>query len=106
VKGKEGDAIWVCVDCFYTHHGIFEEEEHGTPDKEPLSLIGDDVEVTSGVLEHDEDCPNIRDGKWVGESDETCEEIEFSHSACHGCGSTLGGSRHALTIWTDTEEVA
>jgi hypothetical protein len=28
-----------------------------------------------------------------------CEIMNFSRSSCDGCGSTLGGERHAFTVW-------
>ena len=36
---------------------------------------------------------------WDGTHDEPCEDIDFTWSSCDGCGSTLGGSRHAYTAW-------
>jgi hypothetical protein len=82
------------VDCWYAHHGIGDEGDV-IPDREPLSLIGDDVEVTAGIV-HGKDRPAHEDGE---ECD--CDYITFSWSPCGGCGSTLGGSRHALTVWLD-----
>lgn len=85
-------TYWVCVDCYETHHGV-REDWRPAPDREPLNLIPEDAEVTTGLLwgEHAEDCPNR------AECD--CEHDTFSWSPCDGCGSTLGGTRDALTVW-------
>ena len=50
---------------------------------------------------HDQDCPNINHetGEWLGNADCSCEEQEFSWRQCEVCGSTLGGTRHAVTYW-------
>ena len=98
---RESYPVWVCVDCYYVHHGIADDEP-SEPNVEPLSLIPQDADVTSGLVEeeHDDDCPNFdEDGEWLGAYDEPCERIEFSWSACEGCGSRLGGARFALTVW-------
>lgn len=39
---------------------------------------------------------------WEDDSDdhyENCERQDFSWSSCDGCGSTLGGTRHAYTVF-------
>ena len=36
-----------------------------------------------------------------GGHDEPCEDDEFSWIRCDGCASTLGGSRHAYTLWLE-----
>jgi hypothetical protein len=66
-----------------------------------LSLIDEGDEITTGLIreEHAEDCPNFDGDTWLGEHDEPCETRDFSWSSCDGCGSDLGGSRHALTLW-------
>jgi hypothetical protein len=89
-------TVWVCADCYLAHHGI-DDETDATPDCEPLSRIGDDVDVTAGMLseEHADDCDPSADD--YEECD--CETQSFSWSQCEGCGSQLGGERHALTLW-------
>lgn len=42
---------------------------------------------------HEEGCTND------GSEDCGCETREFSWSQCGTCGSTLGGSRHAVTLF-------
>jgi len=88
---------WVCVDCYFTHHGVFEVDAHGTPDREPLSLIDEAAEVTAGMVFDEHECGR-ENGEEIDECD--CERIEFSSSSCDGCGSHLAGSREALTVWT------
>lgn len=92
-------TVWVCVDCYETHHGVREAEE--APDCEPLALIPASAEVTAGLMaaEHADDCPNVTDGEWTGDAECECERTEFSWARCDGCGSTLGGAREALTVW-------
>lgn len=98
-------TIWVCVDCYETHHGV-REEWREPPDREPLCLLDESVVVvTAGRWPHEPDCPNVVDGEWVGEHDCDCERMEFSWSPCEGCGSTLGGAREALTITVVTADV-
>lgn len=89
-------VAWVCVDCYFVHHGIYESESGTTPTC-ALALISASDEITSGLVldEHEPDCPMRADQF----SECECEEIPFSSSPCEGCGSHLAGSRHALTIW-------
>ena|SRR5262247_1617336 len=37
------------------------------------------------------------------EHTEQCEQLGFSWSSCDMCGSSLGGDRHAATLWHETE---
>lgn len=104
VDNREPTLYWVCVDCHLDHHGLRESEEE--PDRPTLSLIPEDAEVTAGMLweEHEEECANRKAEEWVEECD--CERITFTWRSCDGCGSTLGGEREALTVWTLIEEAA
>lgn len=52
--------------------------------------------------EHADDCPNMRDGEWVGNTDCTCEDLGFSWSPCDVCRRPLGGSRHAVHYFSVT----
>lgn len=112
---KDTCTIWVCQDCIM-HHANGEcgschtDEGH---DREPMGLVdkpmsGYDM-VTMGRAweEHAEDCvfhglsgPNIS----TPESECDCETMTFSWSSCEGCGSTLGGERHAMTLWFDDDD--
>jgi len=94
---RESHTLWVCVDCLMAH--VAGETEPGS---DPWALVSDGADVTPGLLrsEHDCECPNFApDGTWLGVADEPCEAREFSWSACEGCGSPLGGSRYAFTVW-------
>lgn len=90
---------WVCQDCLLIlandddsgiEDGLAHRARMARYDPHNYYLI-----VIGG--EHDEDCPNMRDGEWVGDTDCNCETREFSRSTCDTCGTTLAGSRHAIT---------
>ncbi len=81
--------VWVCTDCYFTHHygahcedGQWFAGESDTPaDREPLGLLAD-FELADNT------------------DSETGEGMdEFSWSCCEGCGSTLGGSRNRLALF-------
>jgi hypothetical protein len=96
---REAFTYWVCVDCYTTHHGV-REDHYGEPDREPLALIGEDEEVTAGLLWEEHDCLNAVDiDPWAGPEECDCEHVTFSWTPCDGCGSQLGGAREALTVW-------
>jgi hypothetical protein len=84
----------VCTDCYFAHHyGVTEAQtKDGTryfagesdtfADREPLTL----------VAEYD-----LADNT----DSNTGEGLEdFSWSSCDGCGSTLGGARFRLALFT------
>lgn len=80
------DLIWVCIDC-YEHGG---NGECGPCDIAPLSLLGD-TDATLGMMPEEHDCAD------PASHDCECEIEHFSWRSCEGCGSALGGSRHAMT---------
>jgi len=93
---------WCCSDCLF----LFANGE--TPpelDEEATAAWLAEIDRKAEGLticlggEHDEDCPNMTDGQWTGETDCSCETQEFSWSSCDACGSHLGGSRHAVTYF-------
>ena len=93
-------TIWVCVDCFFEHHLPGENAEATGEEwcNYPDAKMGD---ITAGIL-----CDRADDDYHMCESaehSEECETISFSWSRCDACGSTLGGTRHAFTIWEDGE---
>jgi hypothetical protein len=95
-------TLWVCYDCMATDvNGEASDDPDSTPDREPWSLWSteDSSTVYLGLIdsEHAEDCPRREGDKMY--LDCSCEEMDFSWSACEGCGSTLGGSRHAFTYF-------
>lgn len=102
---QEHGTIWVCVDCYVTHaNGVSESLDPDAP--EPLSRIEDYETVTIGMIadEHEPECPAFEDGEFTGNECFGCEQREFSWQICDGCGSHLGGSRHALTVWWNDDE--
>ena len=104
---KDYATLWVCVDCLMTEASGELPEDRDERVPEPWSAIhpdDQDKHITPGLVfeEHLSDCPNFDEsGDYLGIDDEPCEEQEFSWSRCDGCGSTLGGSRHAYTMHLD-----
>lgn len=92
MTARETYTIWVCVDCMQHaangECGGCDDEQHDRP---PLGLL-DGVECTLGLIADEHECDP--DGPLC-----ECEDVEFSWHQCEGCGSTLGGSRHAMTVW-------
>lgn len=84
-------VIWVCDDCMLAR-------ECGEPteycDREPWG------EIPTADVEAGLDC-GIPNHHWECADDhyENCEQQDFSWSRCDGCGSTLGGTRHAYTVF-------
>jgi hypothetical protein len=70
-------AVWVCDDCLFAREGDGTE----SPDREPWGLMRE-ADVA---------------GHWDGDTGEGI--AEFSQSACDGCGSTLGGTRHRYAVF-------
>lgn len=83
-------TLSVCTCCLMAHAadgcGDFDH------DREPLSKIEPPYTVTLGMIaeEHGEHCHR---------EECECEQLGFSWSSCDGCGSPLGGDRHAMTLW-------
>lgn len=120
-RERYGDC-WVCDDCYTAHHNGAHEHagewyagESDTPcDSEPLAkLEGFDV-ADHTCADHyygqaDPVCHDV-DSDDYGQHVEPCEwchelgdenGIEtFSSRPCQGCGSTLGGARYRLSLWT------
>lgn len=70
-------TIYVCDDCMFVHANG--ETGNETPDREPWELM-----PSADVAMNCED-----DGEGCG----------FSWSACDGCGSSLGGTRHRMAVF-------
>jgi hypothetical protein len=101
---RESLTLWVCLDCYYAHHGLEDESGH-TPYREPLSLVGDG-DLSAGMVWDEHECSNAVDiDPWAGPVECECEHVTFSWSHCDGCGSTLGGAREALTYWPTADEL-
>jgi hypothetical protein len=92
---KVHSQIWVCDECMLLHAN---GDRYDESECDPLSLLeGWDVALGG---EHEDDCPNRNeDVRRYGEYDCQCEHREFSTSRCEGCGSTLHGSRNAMTLF-------
>lgn len=104
-------TLWVCTDCHFAYHeGDYTPTEDATPwglldlsdGTPPLLMRG----IYSGLLnsEHAEDCARRTDDDAECSFDGECEHMTFSWSACDGCGSRLGGDRHAYTQVAETTE--
>lgn len=112
-------TLWVCTDCYMVHcNGESENMEPDAPTPwEAFFERGNVGELTAGLLaeEHHEDC-DYRNSMAAKETAETfnvdvaensevfdcnldCEHDDFSWQRCGGCGSTLGGTRDAVTFW-------
>jgi hypothetical protein len=94
---KNTCTIWVCSCCMLMHaNGECCGEIHGEHN-EPWRLLQDQSKITMGMTKEAHEC----DTRWAAwrERDCNCEIREFSWSSCDGCGSNLGGERHAFTYW-------
>ena len=96
---EDSILLWVCEDCYSAHEGISEHERGRPYINDPLNLIEDAYEVTSGLLwdDHAATCSNRAAQAPVDECE--CDTIDFATGMCQGCGFQDHGSRHALTIW-------
>jgi ribosomal protein L37AE/L43A len=92
---RETVTVWLCIDCLVM---LANGEESPDADREPLSEIGEDDEITLGLFleEHASDCAAREQG---AECDQECDHDHFSSDPCEGCGSRLAGERHAATLW-------
>ena len=93
-KTRDHTTLWVCYDCLATDvNGSPSDDPDYTPDREPWAELSESADATMGLL-REEHSP------WCDGSDDCgCEQREFSWSRCDGCGSQLGGYRHAYTLW-------
>jgi hypothetical protein len=118
--------IMVCTDCYFAHHcGATMVDREATDDEASdwhagylrtgHSLPNVIDETDAGIIirewfagESDTPCHREPLGLWVqgheltdNTDSETGEGIEeFSWRQCNGCGSTLGGSRYRLAVWS------
>jgi hypothetical protein len=92
-------VLWVCSDCLMAHaNGEDSVEDRPASEPEPWAIFPDASRVSMGMLDDNHSCGQSWDD---GTRDCGCETDEFSWSPCDGCGSTLGGSRHAFTLWEE-----
>lgn len=90
-------TIWVCADCMLHHANgecgtCYTEEGH---DRDVFNLYHP-KDLTMGMLDTEHNCVPDWDGSRI---DCDCETDSFSWYPCEGCGSALGGERHAFTVW-------
>lgn len=96
-------TIWVCQCCMLvTANGeCCDNDQHDG--FEPLSLSGLDNMVPGLIYsEHDDNCllhPSTIPVHVRSDYECYCEKKDFSWSSCEGCGSSLGGERHAMTLF-------
>lgn len=88
-------TLWVCVDCMMTEAtGEAIERDAASTEPEPWARESA-TDVTSGLDSTEHEC-DYAAGEW---QECECETQTFSRSQCDGCGTWLGGSRHAYTWW-------
>lgn len=83
-----------CGNCHLNYDGEGEDAH----DREPLILV-DNTHVTMGLFAEQHSCKSNDEPPHEWEC--YCETMTFSRSSCDGCGSTLDGERHAMTLWFD-----
>ena len=97
----EHTLLWVCTDCVMK---LANDDTSGCPDDKVPTLLQkvEGADLTIGMLtcEHAESCPVFYGGITGPEFQCDCDRIEFSKQPCDGCGETLAGFRHAVTMWT------
>lgn len=91
------DTVWVCTDCMLHEAtgacgGCQElDRGHHAP---PLRLLDMD-RTAAGIMRAEHYGPNL-----CGDVDECdCATDPFGRFACEGCGSTLAGVRHGMTVF-------
>jgi hypothetical protein len=97
-------ALWACTDCLMLFANGETPPELGEDETAAwfaeIDRRTDGYHVAVGGA-HEDGCPNLApDGSWDGSTDCDCETEEFTWRSCGTCGSHLGGSRHAVTLFT------
>lgn len=101
-------STWCCTDCmmlFANGETPPELDEDAT-----AAWVAEIDRRTDGYYvacggDHETGCENVEwdeDGNyvaWIGSTECYCETQDFSRSQCGTCGSNLGGSRHAVTLF-------
>lgn len=113
-------TVWVCWDCYYTHHygarlhdGQWYVGDSDSPsDRVPLGQVDGftihDATCSDHIVDHLYDADGDRTGDYTdcpncGSNDMENGLDEFSWRNCEGCGSRLGGARYRLSLWKDHE---
>ena len=105
-KTQDTSTGWCCIDCLMILANGEDNPEWSEAEAhqhhENMARQCGDLEVTLGLMasEHDTPCGSFDspEGDFLG-GECSCEQREFSWSSCDTCGSTLGGSRDAVTFW-------
>lgn len=103
-------TLWLCQCCMIAAvhgepcHCIEDAEDRGSDREHPEGLLGklEGEHITMGLLreQHDSDCMNYHTQLNGSPYECDCETRNFvMFEECGGCGSTLGGERHAFTGW-------
>lgn len=93
---------WVCVDCLHqVANGTVPDELDQAEVEQYLHNVqqgADGAELSAGAPYGEDGCEHdFHDDEHHDQHTEDCETQTFSWSPCELCGSTLGGSRHAIT---------
>lgn len=101
-NAKPTATLWVCSDCMHSHANG--ETGNESPDREPWeALFAREPEgsfVTMGMPREEHECDWAEDPESEAWDTCECELSSFSWSTCEGCGSDLGGERHAFVLWS------
>lgn len=98
---RETTTGWACQDClFLLANGETPEELDEAETAAYLARVTN-AEVTLGRTFGEGSCEHDWDAWAAGDESHAleCETRDFSWASCDVCGSTLGGSRHAVTFW-------
>ncbi len=95
---------WICTHCFiHLVNGDCTEPDtcpwgsDDVPADAPVPMhLFEGMHITPGMLSEHHECAEQFSAR-AEECD--CETREFSWRFCDGCGSNLGGERHAVTGW-------
>lgn len=110
-------TVWICSDCMML---LANGEVTEGAEQPPMALLDGMGDVTPGLTadEHHEDCDlrnsaaarevealhNLDERTDLYDCNLGCEDKDFSHQTCDGCGG-LPGARHAATVWPPQDEV-
>ena len=115
IHREPGEPSWVCTDCIqilangqWPEYMTEQELADFTVAFTATCINAGDPEITVGMLYKYHEC-----GKEVDSDNPDnpaidreceCEHSDFSCRTCATCGTTLAGSRDAVTFWTETED--
>jgi hypothetical protein len=99
---REHASGWACIDCvMLLANGETDPEWSDIGTQDYLLSVEQNTagyEVTLGRMLGEDGCEHSEDDGYEDHA-ETCERQTFSWLSCDVCGSTLGGSRDAVTFW-------